>query len=92
MFTVLGAPSNGESVAQVYPENELYTEKNRVLIDADIEKPDQGERPHHQELRAFTDALLAGKPSPIPPQQSVNVIRMLEGVYRSQEAGKEVRV
>ena len=75
-----------------YPENEIYTEKNRVLIDAHIERPDQKAVPHHLEIRAFTEAILTGEPSPIPPEQSVNVIRMLEGVYRSQEAGKEVRV
>ncbi len=82
----------GTEGGAAYPENQVFTEKNRVLMDVDLEKPDQKERPHHQELRAFVDALRAGKPSPIPPEQSVNVIRMLEGVYRSQDAGREVSV
>lgn len=82
----------GTEGGATYPENQLYTEKHRVLLDVDVEKPDQKERPHHQELRAFTEAVLAGKPSPIPPEQSVNVVRMLTGVYRSQDSGKEVRV
>ena len=82
----------GTEGGAVYPENELYTEKCRVLIDSQLERPDQKVPPHQAEVHAFVEAILAGGPSPIPPQQSVNVIRMLEGVYRSQEAGKEVRV
>ena len=82
----------GTEGGAVYPENEIYTEKSRVLIDASVERPDQKAVPHHLEIRAFADAASSRKPSPIPPEQSVNVIRMLEGVYRSQNAGKEVRV
>ena len=82
----------GTEGGAVYPENEIYTEKSRVLIDASVERPDQKAIPHHLEIRAFTQAVLEGKPSPIPPEQSVNVIRILEGVYRSEKAGKEVRV
>ena len=41
---------------------------------------------------SFAAAVIAGGDSPAPPEQSLNVQSILEGIYRSHEAGSEVRL
>ena len=41
---------------------------------------------------AFATAVLDGGDSPIPPEQSLQVQSILEGIYRSHEIGAEVRL
>ena len=41
---------------------------------------------------AFAEALSNGAPSPVPPEQSLQVLSILDGIYRSQEAGAEIRL
>lgn len=41
---------------------------------------------------AFAGAVLNGTTSPTPPEQSLNVQLILEGIYRSAETGAEVRL
>jgi predicted dehydrogenase len=33
-----------------------------------------------------------GAPSPVPAEQSLQVMKILDGIYRSQEEGREVRL
>ena len=37
-------------------------------------------------------ALAQGEPSPVPAEQSLQVATILDAIYRSQEAGAEVRL
>ncbi len=47
---------------------------------------------HAQECIEFAQAIIDGRPSPVPPEESLQVMSILDGVYRSQEAGKEIRL
>jgi predicted dehydrogenase len=47
---------------------------------------------HHTELAVFADAIFHKQPSPVPPEQRLNVLRILAGLYRSQQTGREVEV
>ena len=47
-------------------------------------------RPHHQEIVEFAQAIIAGGPSPVPSEQSLQVQQILEALYKSAETGKEV--
>lgn len=49
-------------------------------------------RPHHQEIVEFADAIVNGCPSPVPPEQSLQVGLILEAMYKSQETGREVLI
>jgi len=42
------------------------------------------------ECMAFAEAIANGKPSPVPPEQSLSVVAIIDGIYRSQESGKEI--
>lgn len=48
--------------------------------------------PHAAECMAFAEALANDAPSPVPPEQSHQVLSILDGIYRSQEAGAEIRL
>ncbi len=48
--------------------------------------------PHALECIEFARAVAEGLPSPVPAEQSLYVQTILDGIYRSQEAGREVDV
>lgn len=48
--------------------------------------------PHAQECVEFAQAIADGAPSPVPSEHSLQVLAILDGIYRSQEAGKEVEL
>ncbi len=67
-----------------YATQQLY---NRSLqIKKDIHEP------HAQECIEFAQAVSEGGPSPVPAEQSLQVLTILDGIYRSQETGAEVRL
>ncbi len=67
-----------------YATQQLY---NRVLQLTDDILP-----AHAQECVEFAQAIVDGAPSPVPAEQSLQVMTILDGIYRSQEAGGEVRL
>ncbi len=46
--------------------------------------------PHAQECVEFAQAIIDGAPSPVPAEQSMQVMTILDGIYRSQRSGHEV--
>jgi predicted dehydrogenase len=67
-----------------YATQQLY---NRTLqIRKDIHEP------HAQECIEFAQAVMDGAPSPVPAEHSLQVLAILDGVYRSQQTGGEVRL
>jgi predicted dehydrogenase len=46
--------------------------------------------PHALECVEFAQAVIDGAPSPVPAEQSMQVMTILDGIYRSQKAGGEV--
>ena len=47
---------------------------------------------HAQECVEFAQALAEGQPSPVPAEQSLQVLKILDGIYRSQQSGGEIRL
>jgi predicted dehydrogenase len=47
---------------------------------------------HAQECVEFARAIVEGAPSPVPAEQSLQVMTILDGVYRSQKSGGEVKL
>ena len=48
--------------------------------------------PHALECVEFAKAVAAGAPSPVPAEQSLQVLAILDGIYRSQREGREVTI
>jgi predicted dehydrogenase len=48
--------------------------------------------PHALECVEFAQAIVDGAPSPVPAEQSMQVMAILDGIYRSQQTGGEVKI
>ncbi len=46
--------------------------------------------PHAKECIEFAEAVVNNQPVPVPAEHSLQVMQILNGVYKSQETGKEV--
>jgi len=84
----------GTQAGAHWPKCEIY-ETNNVLkqhYDRTLKITDEKLRPHHQEIVDFAQAIVDRTPSPLPPEQSLQVGQILEALYESQETGREVVV
>lgn len=86
-ITLMGTEAGAE-----WPELTIHSESAGSVTDTQLKYADNKIGGHANEIAAFADAVLTGKPSPVPTEQSLNVIRILDGLYRSNASGKEVRV
>jgi predicted dehydrogenase len=83
----------GEKGGSHWPSNELLSANNktRQQVNAQLQRAEGG-APHALECMAFAEAVSKGLPSPVPAEQSLDVIAILDGLYRSAASGKEVKV
>ena len=69
----------------------MFFEKNRTLLDVSpVHLPNVNT--HREEIRSFVDAVKHDTPVYVPGEQGAMVTRIVDAIYRSSEAGKEVRV
>ncbi len=66
--------------------------QTRQLINRSLMLTQDTVEPHALECMEFARAVAEGLPSPVPPEHSLYVQTILDGIYRSQELGKEVPV
>jgi predicted dehydrogenase len=52
--------------------------------------PEAGQASHAEEIYDFVDAILKGKPSPVPGEQAIVTQRILDAVYESAATKREV--
>ncbi|MAE65884.1 MAG: oxidoreductase [Phycisphaeraceae bacterium] len=64
----------------------------RQFHDSRLMRTKDALEPHAQECFEFADAVRDGAPSPVPPEQSLQVMTILDAIYRSQESGREIRL
>ncbi len=82
----------GTEAGADWPALTIHGETAGSVTDAQLKFPDDRADGHHVELEAFLDAILDGEPSPVPPEQSLNVMQILDGIYRSQETGGAIQL
>jgi predicted dehydrogenase len=81
----------GTNGGLLWPNGVIVGETNRVPWDKHlIEKT--GTPAYHEEIRQFAQAVRDGGPSPVPIAETLNVIRILEGLYHSAETKREVQL
>ena len=66
--------------------------ERRQLYSTNLEVTGDSMEAHALECVEFARAVVEGLPSPVPAEQSLYVQAILDGVYRSQEEGREVKV
>jgi predicted dehydrogenase len=75
----------------VWPDGVVVGETKRVPWDLTLSEVPKLP-PHHEEIVAFATAVRDGLPSPVPVDESLNVVRILEAFYRSGQERREVPV
>ena len=81
----------GEKASVDWPTGTFHSVQNRTFVDGNIRAVEGLDRPHTEELHAFYAAVADNKPSPVPWQETLRVIGILEGIYKSSaKGGREV--
>ena len=88
----LNATLQGKKASIRWPNGHFHTVVNRTLVDG-LVLPHQGRKPAHtEEIIAFADAIRTGKPSPVPIEQTIYVIAILEAIMKSSRLNQEVAI
>ena len=69
----------------------IASETDRIPWDKELREK-AGTPPHQEAIREFAHAVHDDLPSPVPVEETLCVIRILEGLYRSAETKGEVRL
>jgi len=82
----------GDKGGAHYPSNEILTTRNDPpqQFDTLLRNMPAGMEAHAAECYAFAEAVAHGLPSPVPPEQSLNVMAILDGLYRSADTKREI--
>jgi predicted dehydrogenase len=81
----------GDKGGAHWPENVLLQTNNSTQQHLDIQLQNAGtDEPHAKECVAFAEAVAEGKPSPVPAEQSLDVITILDALYKSAGSSREV--
>lgn len=80
----------GRKGSVAWPLNEAYSCANRTVFTSQIHPTPGLKPPHTEEILAFATAIRQGLPSPVPVEQTLYVIAILEGIYQSAKSGKEI--
>ena len=77
-----------------WPKCEVYSSNNitRQHYNKQLRLTRDKNEAHKQEVLDFAKALADGAPSPVPAEQSLQVMTILNAVYRSQTEGREVQL
>jgi predicted dehydrogenase len=77
-----------------WPKCEIYETNNetRQFYNRSLQLTKDIHEAHAQECIEFAQAIVDGAPSPVPAEQSLQVMTILDAVYRSQETGAEIRL
>jgi predicted dehydrogenase len=71
---------------------QIYTEVDKQLFDMAPANIPSVESAHTAEVQAFVDAILNGKPSPVPGENGLILNAIFDALYKSSETGKEQSV
>ena len=77
-----------------WPQAEIMSTnyQTRQLINSTLQLTADKMEPHALECVEFARCVAEGLPSPVPAEQSLQVMTILDGIYRSQAAGREIRL
>ena len=77
-----------------YPSAEFLSTnyETRQHYKRKLQRTDEPMPPHAFECAEFARILSEGGVSPVPPEQSLDVMRILDGIYASQKLGREVQL
>jgi predicted dehydrogenase len=82
----------GTKAGATVPDGNIHRTDNDIkqVYDEQLTFQPRAMEAHAAECFAFARAIADGLPSPVPPEQSLIVQTILNGLYESQETGREV--
>jgi len=80
----------GKKASIHWPSGQFHTVVNRTLVDGKTLPAARRKPAHTEEILAFADAIRNGKPSPVPIEQTIYVIAILEAIMQSSLLNQEV--
>ena len=80
----------GKKASVHWPSGDYASVVGGALVDGKIKEKGGLKSSHQEEILAFVDAIRTGKPSPVPVEQTLKVISILEGIFESGRTGREV--
>lgn len=92
-FVELRGEKSGSKWTSKDQKLKIFTEENGALVDyCPCINNDNGIQIHEANLRHFADVLLNGAEPMFVPEQGLNMIKILEAMYKSAEEGREIRL
>lgn len=92
VFVELRGTKAGASTDTTDDKFKIFTEENGVTVDVIPNLPKESDGPHAQNLRHFFN-VISGKAEPdFKPVQGLNMVKILEAMYKSAELGEEVKL
>jgi predicted dehydrogenase len=86
----LNATLQGKKASVRWPTGNFHSVVNRTLVDG-VLLPHAGRKAAHtEEILAFAQAIRENKPSPVPLEQSIVVIGILEAIMKSSQLNQEI--
>ena len=75
-----------------WPQCTIYQSDNasKQYYNRTLQLNDNTTEPHALECMEFARVIVEGAPSPVPAEQSMQVMQILDAVYQSQASGREV--
>ncbi len=82
----------GDKAGAHWPGKEIISSNNATgqLLNTQLQIDDGNTEPHALECMEFAKAIAEGRPSPVPAEQSMDVMAILNGLYHSAETKREV--
>jgi predicted dehydrogenase len=85
----INATLQGKKASIRWPSGHFHTVINRTLIDG-VVLPHSGRHAHTEEILAFSKAIREKLPSPVPIDQTIIVIGILEAIMKSSQLNQEI--
>jgi predicted dehydrogenase len=70
----------------------IFSEQNRQLMDIKPANVPHVDSAHADEVKAFVNAIIDGKPSPVPGENGLILNAIFDAIYKSSETGNEEKV
>jgi predicted dehydrogenase len=70
----------------------IFSEQNRQLLDSIPANIPKVESAHTEEVKVFVNAILEGKPSPVPGENGLILNAIFDAIYKSSDSGNEEKV
>ncbi|MDF2439533.1 MAG: hypothetical protein JWN98_517, partial [Abditibacteriota bacterium] len=75
-----------------YNPLKMYTERNKTLLDLTPAYLPTGVQPHHEEIKSFVQSIIDDTPVYTPGEEALEITRIIDAIYESSEAGREIRL